>query len=164
MRNTKNAKGFTLVELIVVIAIIGVLAAILVPSMLGFVRDARISSANSNAHAAYTGMQAWLTKYATAHPTNGFATITVQGTANATSLPGTVSGGSVVGGCELGEYLGLTFKGYAYADLDASGSSIDFVLWTADNTLNPCGTAQLDAPTQESNAKAGKIIGCHPLA
>ena len=33
----KAKKGFTLVELIVVIAIIGVLAAILVPTMLGYV-------------------------------------------------------------------------------------------------------------------------------
>lgn len=59
----KNKKGFTLVEIVIVMAIIGVLAAILVPTLMGYIRKARLKTSNANAKVAYNVLTGTIGKY-----------------------------------------------------------------------------------------------------
>lgn len=49
----KSKKGFTLIELVVVIAILGILAAILIPVVSGFINRANVAAENANARSLY---------------------------------------------------------------------------------------------------------------
>lgn len=58
----KNNKGFTLVEIIVVLVILAILAAATIPSMLGFVDQAKAKAATAEARMVYVAAQAYATE------------------------------------------------------------------------------------------------------
>ncbi|WKY47926.1 type II secretion system protein [Eubacteriaceae bacterium ES3] len=59
----KNTKGFTLVEIIVVLVILAVLAAFTIPTMLGFVNEAKGKALIAEAREVYVAAQATVTEY-----------------------------------------------------------------------------------------------------
>jgi type IV pilus assembly protein PilA len=55
LRKLRSKKGFTLIELMIVVAIIGILAAIAIPNFLKFQAKSKQSEAKSNLGAVFTG-------------------------------------------------------------------------------------------------------------
>merc|ERR1712232_372765 len=60
----KNRKGFTLIELMIVVAILGILAAVAVPAFLKYIKRSKTSEATMNVRKLFDGS---VTYFATEH-------------------------------------------------------------------------------------------------
>ncbi len=148
LQRIRNRKGFTLVELMIVVAIIGILAAIAIPNFLQFRLKAKTSEAKSNLGAIRSTEVAYFAEWnfyvGSQTPTpvadrSGSAAKVAWDTTTRFSLLGFAPEGSVFYSYSLESTLsypstaGLTMN--AIGDLDADSSLSSFYVTDSTNEI-----------------------------
>lgn len=153
MKKTAKFKGFTVVELIVVMAIIAALAAILTPMFFKYVDNSRITRLKTNARHVY-GAAAYAVADSIAYPGTHSITSNTVYVGDASDLIGYASDG---GWCDMTKYLGNDFTGSFAFVTDRSGSGCAYALWSE----TPISVSDVELLTAQDIED--KHIGCYPI-
>lgn len=143
-RMRKNRKGFTLVEIIVVLVILAILAAFTIPTMLGFVNDARGKAYIAEARTVYVAAQSTATEFSATNALTDAQLQTALGSAvvlaNPAVVPNAAAGGDAAAkaSVQMRKYLGTDLGIVASGDQPATAPT-----WTVSVGASGTSTAQV---------------------
>lgn len=122
-RTIKKRKGFMLLELIIVVAIIGILAAVAIPNLVGMTDEAKVAKIQSDLSTIGTAMEVYHVKKGGAYPTDLSTLAGDNGYLKKVPEPPTGAGDYTVTG-NKGEVT-CTFNGVTYSSFGTSTGSAD---------------------------------------
>jgi len=156
----KAQKGFTLIELMIVIAIIGILAAIAIPAYQDYVIRSQVSEGLTMASAAKASVSEFYANRGS-WPTNNSA----AGLGSATTINGkyvssiTVGGGGIT--VQYGREVNTKINGQEIG-LTPYASSNGDVIWKCGNSAAPSGTSVSGTAATTTLANKYMPSSCRP--
>lgn len=154
----KKLRGFTLIELIVVIAIIGILAAIIVPTVMGYLTDSRVARLNANAKEIYSAAQLAINDCNLGNRVTILPAHVYTGSGDGIGHPD--GGGD---DCDLTDYLGTNVEGYFLFVTDDGGAGCSYALWSEVPIPASAAAGVLSYEDIENTLNTALPVGCHPM-
>ena len=161
MRKLMNKKsGFTLIELMIVVAILGILAAIAIPAFVTYIRRSKTVEATENVSKMFDAAASYYSRERAAQGLNGsvqvHCTVAADNDGKAPGdqkLPGVYTNGGFSPTNGIGFAVGPAY--YRYELTSATGNSCNNVINTAFYALRAVGNLDNDASSSLFELAAG---------